>query len=112
MSENPSQEGYIPVTCGRVWFRRIGTGPGVPLLTLHGGPGGSSSYFESLTALADQRPVILYDQLGGGKADRPDDPNLCNLPPKYVPLLMLVPPAEIGKVGPGLFLYPIFQSFV
>ena len=26
-----------------------------------------------------------------------------DLPPKYVPLLLLVPPAEIGKVGPGLF---------
>jgi proline iminopeptidase len=76
MGEIPSQEGYIPVTGGRVWYRSVGTGSGIPLLTLHGGPGASSGYFEPLTALADERSVFLYDQLGGGKSDHPDNPHL------------------------------------
>ena len=32
-----------------------------------------------LEALADQRPVIFYDQLGCGRSDRPDDPSLWTL---------------------------------
>jgi proline iminopeptidase len=76
MNESISKEGYIPVTGGRVWYRIVGIGTGIPLLTLHGGPGASSGYFQPLTALADERPVILYDQLGGGKSDHPDNPAL------------------------------------
>lgn len=59
MNEDTSREGYIPVTGGRVWYRIMGTGPGIPLLTLHGGPGVSSDYLQPLTALANERPVIL-----------------------------------------------------
>lgn len=62
-----------------MWYRRVGAGSAIPLLTLHGGPGASSDYLEPLTALADERPVILYDQLGGGKSDRPDKPALWTL---------------------------------
>ncbi|QNI48506.1 esterase family protein [Synechococcus sp. A18-25c] len=36
-----------------------------PLLVTHGGPGGSSvGLYDALHALADQRPLIFYDQLG------------------------------------------------
>ena len=76
MSKSISKEGYIPVTGGSVWYRVVGTGSGIPLLTLHGGPGANSNYLEPLTALADERPIILYDQLGGGKSDHPNNPNL------------------------------------
>jgi len=62
-----------------LWYRIAGTGPGTPLLTLHGGPGASSRYLQPLAALADERPVIFYDQLGGGKSDRPDDVTLWTL---------------------------------
>src|SRR4030066_322631 len=79
MSDIPSQDGYIPVTGGRLWYRMMGNVPGIPLLTLHGGPGAGSGYFEPLIALADERPVILYDQLGGGKSDRPDNLTLWSL---------------------------------
>lgn len=76
MKKISTQTGHISVTGGRVWFRIVGSGPGIPLLTLHGGPGGISDYLEPLTALADERPVILYDQLGCGRSDRPDNPAL------------------------------------
>ena len=67
-------QGYIPVEGGRVWYKIVGAGkPGVPLLTLHGGPGYPHDYLEPLEQLADERPVILYDQLGCGNSDRPDN---------------------------------------
>jgi proline-specific peptidase len=70
------QEGRIPVTGGKVWYRVVGAGRTVPLLTLHGGPGAGHDYLESLEALLDERAVILYDQLGCGLSDTPNDPSL------------------------------------
>lgn len=69
------EEGFIPVDGHRVWYRRLGSG-GIPLLLLHGGPGAGHDYLESLAALADERPVIFYDQLGCGRSDQPDDVSL------------------------------------
>jgi hypothetical protein len=33
----PSTEGMIDVPGGRVWYRKLGSGPGTPLIALHGG---------------------------------------------------------------------------
>lgn len=72
-----STEGMLPVPGGRIWYRIVGAdAPGVPLLVIHGGPGATHDYLETLGILADERPVIFYDQLGGGRSDRPDDPAL------------------------------------
>lgn len=76
MTDKPSREGYVPVPGGRVWYRVVGTNDGVPLLLLHGGPGLGSDYFGPLEALSDERPVIRYDQLGGGKSDQSGDTSL------------------------------------
>lgn len=71
------QEGYIPVTGGLVWYQALmNTGNGIPLLTLHGGPGSPHDYLEPLGTLANERPVIFYDQLGCGKSERPNDVTL------------------------------------
>jgi proline iminopeptidase len=72
----PEGEGFIAVEGGRVWYRVVGTGPGTPLLLLHGGPGMTSHYLEPLTVLADERPVVLYDQLGSGRSERPSGDSL------------------------------------
>jgi proline iminopeptidase len=71
-----SGEGFINVSGGRVWYRVVGSGPGTPLLLLHGGPGVPSLYLKPLEALADERPVVFYDQLGSGQSDRPKDTSL------------------------------------
>jgi proline iminopeptidase len=75
MATNPKlvREGRIDVTGGRVWYRIVGEGGRLPLLTLHGGPGVPHDYLDSLAELADERPVVFYDQLGCGLSDRPDD---------------------------------------
>jgi proline iminopeptidase len=69
----PEAEGYAQVPGGKIYWRRFGSGGKTPLLTLHGGPGAAHNYLLSLKALADERPVIFYDQLGTGKADAPAD---------------------------------------
>ena len=63
------RDGYIEIPSGRIWYQVVGTGDAVPLLTLHGGPGATSDTLAPLQALADERPVIFYYQLGGGKSD-------------------------------------------
>jgi proline iminopeptidase len=59
-----------------VWCDVVGGGEGLPLVVLHGGPGFPHDYVRSLEALADERAVVFYDQLGCGRSDRPDDPSL------------------------------------
>ena len=66
-------EGFITVPGGRVFYRIMGGGTKTPLILLHGGPGGRSCVFSVLGELATDRPVILYDQLGSGRSDRPND---------------------------------------
>lgn len=74
------EEGYIPIGEYKVWYRRVGGGSEyeqVPILTLHGGPGAASYYIEDMQALASgTRRVILYDQLGCGRSDQPDNASL------------------------------------
>lgn len=73
------QEGFIPVGEYKVWYRSVGGDAGTqeqtPVLALHGGPGVPSDYIEDITKLAtDTRRVIIYDQLGCGRSDQPDNP--------------------------------------
>jgi len=73
---NPSREGYATVPGGQVWYKVVGAGGGVPLLTLHGGPGVGHDYLEPLEGLASDRPVVFFDQLGCGRSDKPGDVSL------------------------------------
>ncbi len=68
------REAYVDVMGGKIWYRISGADKeGIPLLVVHGGPGAPHYYLSSLEELADTRPVILYDQLGCGKSERPSD---------------------------------------
>jgi len=70
-------EGRIEVPGGKVWYGIAGSEkPGIPLLTVHGGPGAPHDYLQPLEALSANRPVIFYDQLGCGNSDRPSDVSL------------------------------------
>tara|TARA_R110000868_G_scaffold385841_1_gene653890 strand:- start:1325 stop:2305 length:981 start_codon:yes stop_codon:yes gene_type:complete len=66
----------IPVEGGKVYVRvNGGLDKGdIPVIFLHGGPGLRHNSLAGLLGLADERPVILYDQLDGGKSDQPNDP--------------------------------------
>ena len=69
-------QGFIDAPGGPVWYRVTGEGDGIPLLTLHGGPGGTSCGYALLEVLGSERPVVRYDQLGTGRSGRPDDLSL------------------------------------
>jgi proline iminopeptidase len=66
----------IPVPGGHVWFKRVGDGPGLPLLAVHGGPGLPHNYISSLQRLANEREVIFWDQLGCGNSECPSNVDL------------------------------------
>ena len=70
-------EGYVAFRGLRTWYRVVGDDEQDgkhPLVVLHGGPGGTHDYLESLEALAETgRRVVLYDQLGCGHSDRGDE---------------------------------------
>jgi proline-specific peptidase len=70
-----AREGYVDFRAYRTWYRAVGDldSGTTPLLALHGGPGSTHNYFGPLEALADERPVVLYDQIGCGNSDRPTD---------------------------------------
>lgn len=71
-----AKEGYVDVPGGKIWYEVLGEGGGLPLITLHGGPGSTHFGFEPLRALAEDRPVVFYDQLGCGNSDSPEDRSL------------------------------------
>jgi proline iminopeptidase len=64
-----------------VWTQRVGENPDIKVLVLHGGPGATHEY---LANLGDHLPaagfeIYFYDQLGSGRSDRPDEPDLWEL---------------------------------
>jgi len=65
-----------------VWTGRVGDNPTCKLLLLHGGPGASSEYFESADRHLPAAGIeyFYYDQLGSGRSDRPDEPELWEIP--------------------------------
>jgi proline iminopeptidase len=79
------EERFIPISTPkgefRVWTKRVGDNPYLKVLLLHGGPGATHEYLE----IFDQHlPVAgfelyFYDQLGAGRSDQPDEPELWDL---------------------------------
>jgi len=73
--QDPEIAGYVKVDGGRIWYRingaRFLAGPRAPLLFIHGGPGGTHRSGMALVGLAEERAVILYDQLDSGNSDHP-----------------------------------------
>ena len=64
------QEGYMPYLGYQTYYRIAGNlhSGRTPLVLLHGGPGSTHNYFETLDALAEETPLIMYDQLGCGNS--------------------------------------------
>ena len=64
-------EGFVPFSIGRTWYRSVEAERDegrVPLLCLHGGPGANWLHLKPYEALADERRVVFYDQLGAGRS--------------------------------------------
>jgi proline iminopeptidase len=78
-------DGFVRVPGGRVAFRVIGTAKAIPVLMIHGGPGGvSCSYAATMGGLSAARPVVMYDQLGSGSSDKMLDLQRDAVLPRFV----------------------------
>ena len=75
------RSGHVPVLGFRLFYRSFGPERGAPtVLVLHGGPGGSLDYLLPLADLTEHGyRVVLFDQLGCGQSDVPDDRALFSL---------------------------------
>ena len=71
-----SGEGYVEVEGGKVWYGIMGEGENTPLLVMHGGPGSTSRSFYQYSPIAEDRPIIMFDQLGSGRSDYHEDTSL------------------------------------
>ena len=70
---NSSVTKFVETRWGKIWTENHNPeSSGTPLLVVHGGPG-FLSMPQVVADLADERPVIFYDQLGCGKSDKPAD---------------------------------------
>tara|TARA_R110002126_G_scaffold13118_3_gene56599 strand:- start:121854 stop:122855 length:1002 start_codon:yes stop_codon:yes gene_type:complete len=62
-------EGYVSVTDGHeIYFAEHGNPNGIPLLLVHGGPGGRSYAANAAIADLDKYRVIRFDQRGTGRS--------------------------------------------
>ncbi|GGF61766.1 proline iminopeptidase-family hydrolase [Alteromonas lipolytica] len=70
------KELMVPVEGGRIYVRLNGVAKTdkAPVIFIHGGPGGTHNGFAGMTGLADERMVVMYDQLDSGKSEQPNDP--------------------------------------
>jgi proline iminopeptidase/L-proline amide hydrolase len=73
----PDRELMVPVEGGRLYVRVNGDlgAPRPPVVFIHGGPGGSHQGFLDALPLADERAVVLYDQLDSGRSEHPMNPD-------------------------------------
>jgi proline iminopeptidase len=72
-------EGTVEISGGKIWYYVIGEGDKTPLLMMHGGPGGSSYSLFLLGDLGDDRPIILFDQVGTGRSEILSDTSLMTM---------------------------------
>jgi len=68
-----AREGHVEHAGGSTWYRVAGGGRATPLVCLHGGPGSTHHYFAPLEQLGEERPVVLYDQVGCGRSRKAPD---------------------------------------
>jgi proline iminopeptidase len=72
-----SVEGYVEVSGFKLYYRSFGEAAKGTILTLHGGPGATHDYMLPVSRLAEHGyRVVLYDMLGGGRSDFPQDMSL------------------------------------
>lgn len=81
-----------------IYYRLFGSGSET-LVALHGGPGADQRSLARLGEIADEDlQVLLYDQLGSGQSDVPDDDSLWNVPRFVEEVETVRSKLELGRV--------------
>ena len=94
------QEGKLVIDDAghEIYYRLFGSGEET-LVGLHGGPGADHRALTRLSELSGEGvQVLLYDQLGSGKSDRPDDSSLWVVPRFVEELETVRQRLELGRV--------------
>ena len=92
-------EGYVKVLGFRLFYRTYGKPTKGTVLCLHGGPGATHDYLLSLEDLAQfGYRVVMIDQLGCGKSDRPRGTSLYTIPHNVEEVESVRAALRLGKV--------------
>jgi len=92
-------EGYVKVLGFRLFYRTYGKPTKGTVLCLHGGPGATHDYLLSLEDLAQfGYQVVMIDQLGCGKSDRPHGTSLYTIPHNVEEVEAVRAALRLGKV--------------
>jgi proline-specific peptidase len=63
-----AETGFVSSVAGDLFYQKRGSGPEIPLVVIHGGPGFTSYALEPLFDLSGHFPVVCYDQAGCGRS--------------------------------------------
>src|SRR5438093_7582642 len=92
-------EGYVKILGFKLFHRSYGKPTKGTLLCLHGGPGATHDYLMSLEDLAQfGYRVVLIDQLGCGKSERPRGTDLYTIAHNVVEVEGVREALRLGKV--------------
>lgn len=95
----PRTEGYADVLGYRLFYREWGPPSAPALLGLHGGPGASHDYLRPFADVAaDGFRVVLFDQLGCGRSEVPDDHSVFTLEHNVAEVEALRTTLGLGRV--------------
>ncbi|MGB6501191.1 MAG: proline iminopeptidase-family hydrolase [Thermoplasmata archaeon] len=93
------KEGFASVLGSRLFYRSFGEPRHGTILGLHGGPGASHDYLLPFADLSqDGYRVVLFDQLGCGRSDVPDDTSLFTLEHNVAETEALRESLDLGRV--------------
>lgn len=87
----------LQVTGGKIWYSSKVSNEQETLIAIHGGPGYPSFYLEPLHELTNCQ-VVLYDQLGCGRSDLPEEKSLWRIPRFVEELELLRKELGLGKM--------------
>jgi len=94
-----TSEGYVNVLGFRLFYRTYGKPTKGTVLCVHGGPGATHDYLLSLEDLAQfGYRVVMIDQLGCGKSDRPRGTSLYTIPHNVEEVEAVRAALRLGKV--------------
>lgn len=91
-------EGFVEVEGGKIWYEVSGSGNKTPIIALHGGPEYPSYYLNPLKSLANDRSLILFDQLGCGRSDMLADTTLMTIDAFVEQTRRLIEHLKIDKI--------------
>jgi proline iminopeptidase len=92
-------EGFVEVMGHELFVRSLGRARNGTVLCLHGGPGATHDYLMPIADLAQQGyRVVLYDQLGCGRSERPKDRSLFVMERYAEEVEALRKKMELGKI--------------